>query len=148
MWMRKWFHFFAFLVFLPGIALDPDFTSLVASVTAFLFIVAEVRLITCISTYKPVILRAEFRCYCTECVHVNVQNIETIYMYIMSNLKCLFSIALSFLQDVAIWRDFISRASASVGRQGLWLCGCLSHLSPTWLCPAPLVVTNQELQWR
>ncbi len=43
MWMRKWFHLFAFLVFLPGIALDPDFTSLVASVTAFLFIVAEVR---------------------------------------------------------------------------------------------------------
>ena len=42
MWMRKWFHFFAFLVFLPGIALDPDFTSLVASVTAFLFLVAEV----------------------------------------------------------------------------------------------------------
>ena len=42
MWMRKWFHLFAFMVFLPGIALDPDYTSLVASIIAFFFLVAEV----------------------------------------------------------------------------------------------------------
>ena len=42
LWMRKWFHLFALLVYLPGVALDPNFLSLAASLVTFLFVVAEV----------------------------------------------------------------------------------------------------------
>lgn len=40
-WMRKWFHLSALAVFLPGLALDPNFISLACSILMFLFIVAE-----------------------------------------------------------------------------------------------------------
>ena len=42
MWLRKWFHLLALLVYLPGVALDPDFLGLMASWVAFIFAVAEV----------------------------------------------------------------------------------------------------------
>ena len=42
MWLRKWFHLLALLVYLPGVALDPDFLGLMASWVAFVFAVAEV----------------------------------------------------------------------------------------------------------
>lgn len=41
-WLRKWFHLLALLVYLPGVALDPDFLGLMASWVAFVFAVAEV----------------------------------------------------------------------------------------------------------
>ena len=42
LWMRKWFHLLALLVYLPGVALDPPFLALTSAVVSFLFLVAEV----------------------------------------------------------------------------------------------------------
>ena len=47
-WMRKWFHLLALLVYLPGVALDPDFLGLMASLVAFVFVVIEVCVCVCV----------------------------------------------------------------------------------------------------
>ena len=43
LWLRKWFHVFAVLVYLPGLALETDYLALAASLIIFLFTVLEVR---------------------------------------------------------------------------------------------------------
>ena len=44
LWMRKWFHLFAVLVYLPGLVLQPDYLAMAASLILFLATVLEVSL--------------------------------------------------------------------------------------------------------
>lgn len=41
-WFRKWFHLFALLIFVPGIAMDPELTTLASTTALAGFLLVEV----------------------------------------------------------------------------------------------------------